>query len=72
MGQSMNHQGVAHVHHHHHGVEYIVAGVGILLLFLAFAVLQSIISGHVFGPMYIGVVFGVYALAIGTTFWARH
>lgn len=68
----MNHHGVAHVHHHHHGVEYIVAGIGVLLLFLAFAILQAVVSGHVFSPMYIGVVFGVYALVIGTTFWARH
>lgn len=74
MGTVMNQPGVAHVHHHHHhqGMEYIVAGIGIVLLFGAFAVLQSIISGQLLNPLYIGVFFGLVGVAMGTTYWARH
>lgn len=72
MATAMNHRGVARVHHHHQGVEYIVAGICIMLLFGAFAVLQSIISGQMFNPLYIGVFFGLVGVAMGTTFWARH
>ncbi len=72
MGIAMNQRGVARAHHHHHGVEYIVAGIGIVLLFGAFAVLQSIISGQMFNPLYLGVFFGLVGVAMGTTFWARH
>lgn len=72
MGIAMNQRGVAHAHHHHQGVEYIVAGIGIMLLFGAFAVLQSVLSGQPFNPLYIGVFFGLVGVAMGTTYWARH
>jgi hypothetical protein len=73
MGTTVNQGRVrAAEHHHHHGLEYVIGGICVVILFATFAVIESVRTGVMLNPIYVGVIFGLMGTCIGIVFWARH